>query len=60
MEIKHVCQSCGAVMAVHNHGSYQEMKDCLAGMNALCAECASYPGSPSARADAGQEIHNGR
>src|SRR5690242_8002378 len=23
------CQSCNAIMAVHNHSSYQEVKDCL-------------------------------
>ncbi len=34
---EHVCQSCGAVMAVHIHQSWQEVKDCVAGMRALCA-----------------------
>ena len=57
MEIKHVCQSCGEVMAVHEHGSWQEVKDCLAGMRALCRECASWPGCPSAGADAGIDEH---
>ena len=56
MESKHVCQSCGTVMAVHNRSNYQEVKKCLRGMKALCDECDSWPGSPSARADAGQEV----
>jgi hypothetical protein len=55
MTIKHVCQSCGEVMAVHFHSSYQEVKDCFAGMKPLCPQCASWPGSPSARAEADQE-----
>jgi hypothetical protein len=42
----HVCQSCGAVMAVNFHSSYQEVKDCLRGMKALCTECSSCLGSP--------------
>jgi hypothetical protein len=61
MEIRHVCQPCGELMAVHEHESWQEVKDCLAGMRALCRECASWPGCPSAGADAGidgtQETH---
>ena len=52
MEIRHVCQSCGELMAVHEHESWQEVKDCLAGMRALCRERASWPGCPSAVADA--------
>jgi hypothetical protein len=55
MQIRHVCQSCGEVMAVHVHNAYQEVKNCLAGMKALCAQCDSWPGSPSARTDVGQE-----
>lgn len=55
MEVKHCCVGCGEVMEVHEHASYQEIKDCLTGMYALCAQCAGWPGSPSARADAGQE-----
>jgi hypothetical protein len=35
----HVCQSCASVLAVHQHASYQEVKDCLAGMKPLCSEC---------------------
>jgi hypothetical protein len=31
LQIKHVCQSCGGVMAVHEHANYQQVKDCLAG-----------------------------
>jgi hypothetical protein len=45
MEIKHCCADCGQVLAVHDHASYQEIKDCLAGMKPLCPECASWPGS---------------
>jgi hypothetical protein len=47
MQIKHVCQSCGEVLAVHEHSSYQEIKDCLAGMRALCDACNSWPGCPA-------------
>lgn len=47
MQIKHVCQSCGEVMVVHEHSSWQEVKDCLAGMRPLCAQCDSWPGSSS-------------
>ena len=57
MEIKHCCPSCGDVVVVHIHNSWQEVKDCLAGMRALCTACASWPGSgcPSAEAaDAGR------
>jgi hypothetical protein len=46
MQIKHVCEACGEVMAVHFHKSWQEVKDCLAGMRPLCRECASWPGCP--------------
>ena len=46
MELKHVCCDCGAILAVHQHGSYQEVKTCLAGMKPLCQECASWPDSP--------------
>jgi hypothetical protein len=49
MDIKHVCQSCGEVMAVHEHSSWQEVKECLAGMNPLCAQCSRWPGSPARR-----------
>jgi len=53
MQIKHVYQSCGTVMMVCDHANYQTVKDCQAGMKPLCPDCASWPGSPSARADAG-------
>jgi hypothetical protein len=52
MQIKHCCADCGEVMAVHEHSSYQEIKDCFAGMRALCTACRSWPGSPCARTDA--------
>jgi hypothetical protein len=53
-EVKHCCVDCGAVIEVHEHSSWQEIKDCQAGMRALCRECASWPGCPSAGADAGR------
>ena len=46
MEIEHVCCDCGAILAVHQHASYQEVKTCLAGMKPLCRKCASWPESP--------------
>ena len=46
MLVKHVCQSCGEVMAVPEHSSWQEVKDCQAGMRGLCDECQRFPGSP--------------
>jgi hypothetical protein len=46
MQIKHVCQSCGELMAVHQHSSWQEVKDCQRGMRALCDACRSWPGCP--------------
>lgn len=42
MTIKHCCQACGEVMAVHFHNSYQAIKDCLAGMKALCNDCRTW------------------
>jgi hypothetical protein len=51
MEIKHVCQSCGEVMAVHEHSSWQEVKECLTGMRPFCRECDSWPGCPSPKAE---------
>jgi predicted RNA-binding Zn-ribbon protein involved in translation (DUF1610 family) len=44
VEVKHLCQSCGEVMAVHEHSSWQEIKDCRRGMWALCDACRSWPG----------------
>jgi hypothetical protein len=46
MDIKHVCQSCGELLAVHFHRSYQEIKDCLTGMKPVCANCDCWPGCP--------------
>jgi hypothetical protein len=43
MQIKHVCQSCGEITAVHEHSSWQEVKDCLAGMPPLCVGCNNWP-----------------
>jgi hypothetical protein len=41
MQIKHCCADCGAVLTVHEHNNYQEVKDCLAGMRPLCDVCRS-------------------
>ena len=46
MQIKHCCADCGEVLAVHEHASYQEIKDCLAGTRPRCNACASWPGCP--------------
>jgi hypothetical protein len=54
MEVKHCCGDCGEVIAVHEHNSWEQIKDCQAGMRALCAECASWPGCRAAGADAGR------
>jgi len=55
MEIKHCCADCGEVIAVHQHSSWQEIKDCQAGMRALCAACSSVrSGTRSIVADAGR------
>ncbi len=42
IEITHSCVACGEIIAVHKHASYQEIKNCLAGLKALCAQCASW------------------
>ena len=46
MQIKHCCADCGEVLAVHEHLSWQAIKDCQAGMRALCDSCRSWPGCP--------------
>jgi hypothetical protein len=46
MEVKHCCADCGEVMAVHEHSSWQEIKDCVAGTRALCDSCRQWPQSP--------------
>jgi len=46
MQIKHCCADCGEVLAVHEHNSYQEVKDCLASMRPLCDVCCHWPGCP--------------
>ena len=58
MEIKHVCCDCGAILAVHQHASYQEVKTCLAGMKPLCPKCASWPESPLPDGTRGQESNH--
>ncbi len=55
MQVKHVCQSCGEVMAVHNHSSYVEVTLCLRGMRAVCDECRRWPGCPLPQRTRGQE-----
>ncbi len=58
VEVKHCCVDCGQVIVMHEHSSYIEVKNCLAGMRALCDACASWPGSPSAEAtEAGRSQH---
>jgi hypothetical protein len=50
MESRHVCQSCGAVLVVHNHSSYREVRTCLHGVyESLARECASWPSPKTAR-----------
>jgi len=58
VEVKHCCIDCGQVMAVHEHSSYQEIKDCLAGMRALCDACRSWSGCPlPSQGTRGQEVN---
>jgi hypothetical protein len=45
MEVKHCCVDCGQVMAVHEHSSYQEIKNCLTGMRPMCDLCQRWLGS---------------
>jgi hypothetical protein len=47
MQINHVCQSCGELMEVHEHGSWLEVKACTRTVPALCPQCASWPEVPS-------------
>jgi hypothetical protein len=44
--VRRVCAACGELLAVHEHASYQEVKDCLAGIKPLWPMCASWPGCP--------------
>ena len=44
--VRYVCAACGELLAVHEHASYQEVKDCLAAIKPLCPTCASRPGCP--------------
>ena len=46
MHIKHVCASCGELMEIHGHSSWQEIKDCDRNRRALCDACRSWPGCP--------------
>jgi hypothetical protein len=46
MEVRHVCESCGELLAVHHHANFQQVKDCRATMRPLCEACASWPGCP--------------
>src|SRR5580658_994831 len=36
MKMTHCCADCGEVMAVHEHSSWQEIKDCDRNPRALC------------------------
>ena len=45
-EVKHCCVDCGAVMEVHEHSSWQEIKDCDLNRRALSDACQSWPGCP--------------
>jgi hypothetical protein len=58
MEVRHVCESCGELLAVHEHANYQQVKDCRGTMRPLCNECASWPGCPLPEAGTrGQEVN---
>jgi hypothetical protein len=46
VEVNYVCESCGDLLATHDHYSFLEVKQCLRGMKALCVECAKWPGCP--------------
>ncbi len=51
MEVKHCCADCGEVIVVHEHSSWQEIKDCDRNRRALCVQ--KLAGMPAAaRADA--------
>ena len=57
MQIKHRCADCGEMLAVHEHNSYQEVKDCLVGMRPLCDVCRHWPGCPlPPEREHGQEV----
>jgi len=46
MQVKHVCQDGGALLAVHFHDNWQQVKDCRKGMRRLCDDCRPFPGCP--------------
>ena len=46
MEVKHCCADSGKVTVVHVHNSWQEIKNCLRGMQLLCEACRSWPLMP--------------
>jgi hypothetical protein len=37
--IKHCCALCGAVMTVHTHRSWDEIKACLMKNPVICSNC---------------------
>jgi hypothetical protein len=58
MQIKHVCPSCGELLVVHEHSSWQEIKDCDVGRRALCDACRSWLGCPLPKdGPRGQEVN---
>ena len=46
MKMMHCCGDCGEIMAVPEHSSWQEIKDCDRTQRALCDARRSWPGSP--------------
>ena len=54
MQIRHVCQSCGKLLAVCEHANYTDLKRCWQSIKALCPECAGWPESAQARESAGR------
>ena len=46
MEVKHCCAGCGEIMAVHEHSSWQEIKDRDRNRRALCDAGRSWPRCP--------------
>jgi hypothetical protein len=57
MPIKHLSESCGELLAAHDHANYQEVKDCRATMraaiNAQVGQDARFPRMGRAPEDRG-------
>jgi hypothetical protein len=47
MKVTHCCADCGEVMAVHEHSSWQEIKECDRKQRPLCDACRCW--TPAAR-----------